>query len=400
MEQHKKILFITSDKNIRTVMEFCFRGWGYEVFFEEENASLDVHQITKYSPDVIVFDIQSTNKTSLEICDTLKSDFSTACIPVITLINKRQLRNQLLNLRIGVDDYLIKPPDPLDLRIRIEMAFKRSYNNLYASPLTGLPGGIIIEEILREKVASGEPFVLGHVDIDNFKAFNDSYGYMKGDRVIMQTAYMLSTAVRAWGNKADFTGHIGGDDFIFISTPDKYKELCQNFICMFDTIIPFHYPPEERKKGFITAKDRANKMRNIPIMSVTVALVLKNNRSEFNNVIEVNERITEVKKYLKGIPGSKYMADRRISKKDDTLTLEVFSNDDSVSRCYQPLGQILVEKNLITIEELDKALKVHWKRRSPLGKVLKEMGFLSENDLAKALSCQENGLKVNEPDKV
>lgn len=184
MENIKRVLIISSDRNLREVLNFCFDGWGYEVFLQD-TPTHNITPIKKMSPDVIVVDVHSASKTHLEICRLLKDDFLTAFIPVITLINKRQLRAQLLNLRQGVDDYLIKPPDPLDLRIRIEMVIRRSQYSFYATPLTGLPGGRIIEEVLSERLKKEIPFSFGYVDIDNFKYFNDVYGYLKGDRVIM-----------------------------------------------------------------------------------------------------------------------------------------------------------------------------------------------------------------------
>lgn len=391
VEKARKILIITDDDNLKKVLQFCFDGWGYEVFFEGSH-SPRIASIVKVSPDVIIVDAHSATESQLEICGILKRDFSTAHIPVITLIDKKQLRHQLLDFSQGVDDYLIKPPDPLELKIRIEMVVKRSQESFYASPLTGLPGGTVVEDMLKRRLDSGSSFVVGHVDIDNFKSFNDKYGYLKGDRVIMQTAYMLATTVRTWGNKGDFLGHIGGDDFVIITTPDKYNELCKNFICMFDTIIPFHYEEPFRKQGYMIAKDRSNRVKKIPIMSVTIALVMKSNPAEVNSLIEMNERIAEVKQYLKKMPGSKYMADRRVLERNEHLSVQMFKNDESILKSYKPLGQILLDKNIITREELDKALKAHWKRGVRLGEVLKDMGFLSEEDLSNALRGQELNL--------
>lgn len=388
-----KVLFITNDKKLENVLKFCFDGWGYEVFFEDSN-SPSISKIIRIAPNVIVVDVHAATKDNLQICDVLKKDFATAYIPVITLINKKHLRQHLLDdLKQGVDDYLIKPPDPLELRVRIEMALKRSQHSFYASPLTGLPGGIVIENTLREKLEGSEPFVAGQVDIDNFKSFNDKYGYIQGDRVIMQTAYMLTGAVRKWGNKTDFVGHIGGDDFVIITSPERYNELCRNFICMFDTITPFHYCEEDRRKGHIMSKTRTKKVRKLPLMSVTIALVLKNSPDEVNNIIELNERMAEVKQYLKKIPGSKYMADRRVVKKDDHLQVQVFTNDESLTDAYKPLGQILIEKNLLTPEKLDEALRQQWKGRELLGQVLKDKGYITEEALEDALRFQESGLK-------
>lgn len=395
MDKVLKILIISDDEKLRDVLEFCFDGWGYKVFLVD-SPEPSVAEIMKISPDVIVIDVHSASKSRLEICNSLKKDFATAYIPIITLINKRHLRQQLLDLRQGVDDYLIKPPDPLDLRVRVEMALKRSQHSFYASPLTGLPGGIAAEELIRERMDSETPFVAGHVDIDNFKSFNDKYGYLKGDRVIMQAAYMLSTSTRNLGNRDDFVGHIGGDDFALITTPEKYNEVCRNFICMFDTIIPFHYSAVDRKRGYVTTKDRTNKTRKQPLMSVTIALVLRSGPGDAANTIELNEKIVEVKQYLKKIPGSKYMADRRSMAKNEHLKVQVFRNDESIVTSYKPLGQILIEKKVLTMDQLDKALKVHWRRGVLLGEVLQDLGFISEKDLSEALVCQGDSLRLGE----
>jgi PleD family two-component response regulator len=203
MEKTTKVLIITTDPKQKEMLSFSFDGWGYECFFMTSSKP-DISWIVKISPHVILVDAEKGSNDRLEICDSLKEDFATSFIPVILLIEKKHLRQNLLKMREGVDDYLIKPLDPLDMRIRIEMAIKRSQHSFYANPLTGLPGGVIIEETLKTKMDKGVSFAVGHVDIDNFKAFNDKYGYLKGDRVIMQTAYMLNTSLRKWGGKILF----------------------------------------------------------------------------------------------------------------------------------------------------------------------------------------------------
>lgn len=387
-----KVLIITDDKKLQQVSKLCFDNWGYEVFFKSA-LKPDIDGVVKISPDIIIVDVCSAAIEGFRICDSLKKNFATAYIPIITLITKHQLKEHILDYKQHIDDYMIKPPDPLEFRLRIDMAVKKAQHSFYANPLTGLPGSIVIEETLKERLGSRNHFVTGHVDIDHFKSFNDKYGYLKGDRVIMQTAYMLRTAVKTWGNRNDFIGHIGGDDFVLITTPNRYNDICKNLICMFDTVIPFHYCAGDRRQGYILAKDRTNRLKKIPIMSVTIALVMKNSPAEVKSIIELNDRIAEVKQYLKKIPGSKYMADRRIMKKSDHLTVQVFSNDRSVIESYKPLGQILIERNIITQDQLDKALKVHWKRGVLLGRVLKDLGFITDRKLSEALHLQEHPLQ-------
>jgi len=387
MDKLIKILIISPDAKIREVLQFCLEGWGYEtILWDSHNEN--IAPIKKISPGVIVIDVHSASFSDLNICSLLKDDFLTAGIPVITLINKRHLRSQLLNLKHGVDDYLIKPPDPLDLRIRIEMAVRRFQFSFHANPLTGLPGGRVIEEALKEKMRVGADFSMAYIDVDNFKFFNDAYGYLRGDGVIMNTAYILYNTIKKFGNKDDFIGHIGGDDFVFITSPDKHELICQNFIFVFDTLTSFHYTPEDRKRGFIIARDRARKMKEIPLMSVSIAVVNVNKDAGITNTIQINEKITEIKKYIKNMPGSKYMADRRNIKKDGSIGFRIYKSDNNLD-FYRPLGQLLCEREIVTKDQLEEALMVHWKRGIALGEVLKELGFVKEEQLAEALSAQE-----------
>jgi diguanylate cyclase (GGDEF)-like protein len=391
MDSVKRILIISSDKNLLDVLNFCFDGWGYEVFLHETPLH-EVGLIKKLSPDVVVVDVHAAHKSNLEICRIIKDDFFTSSIPVITLINKRQLRTQLLNIKQGVDDYLIKPPDPLDLRIRVEMALKRAQYSFYANPLTGLPGGRIIEETLKEKIKKEIPFSFGYIDIDNFKYFNDVYGYSKGDMAILQTAYMLYTVIRKYGNYDDFIGHIGGDDFMFITSVEKYQEICRQFIALFDRVTPYHYGSKDREQGFIVARDRTHTVKKIPLMSVTVAVVNKRNASELPGIVEVNERIAEIKRYLKTLPGSKFMADRRNILAEESNQPVVHKKEEKAVLAPKPLGQILVEENRISPQQLDEALRVHWKKGVILGEALKDLKLITQEQLVTALKSQESGL--------
>jgi diguanylate cyclase (GGDEF) domain len=382
----KKILIISSDAKLKEVLKFCFDGWGYEVFLEDAWFK-DLTPIKKISPDVVVADVHSASKANLEICRTLKDDFITAFIPVVALIDKRQLRNQLLEIKQGVDDYLIKPPDPLDLRVRIEMAIKRSQYSFYSSPLTGLPSGRIIEEMLKSKIDNGESFAFGYIDIDNFKYFNDVYGYLKGDRVIMQTAYILYTVIKESGNKDDFIGHIGGDDFVFITSVNKHKAVSEKFISYFDRLIPLHYSDTDRSNGYVVARDRTRKMKNIPLMSASLALVIKDGSSDIKSVLELNEKVFEIKRYLKTVAGSKFMSDRR-NRKESLSGPSSHIKKDSSTDLYKPLGQVLLEKGELSQSQLEEGLLVHWKKGIVLGEVLKELGFITEDNLRAALETR------------
>ncbi len=393
MNKVKKILFVCRDKALSDIIYFCLEGWGYEVEVLVSE-SINLSSIKRRSPDLVIIDFPALYKETISLCKGLKDDFITKSIPVIVLIDKRQLRKHLLTLEHGIDDYLFKPPDPLDLRIRVEMALRRTQYSFYTNALTNLPGGRIIEDLLKDRFRKKEDFFFAHVDIDNFKAFNDKYGYIKGDKVITQTAYILYQAVKSIGkSKGDFIGHIGGDDFVFLTASDKGKDIGFEFIYQFDRLARLHYPFKDREKGYIEIKDRDGQIKKMQIMSVTVAAV--NNRSgSFDNVVRINETLAGLKSYLKKIPGSKLMIERRKS----NLGMDMRKGERMFIRPYEtigrkkdiiPLGQMLIKKGIISGEELDAFLDVHWRKGLPLGEILKDKGVLKEEELEFLLAEQK-----------
>ena len=182
--------------------------------------------------------------------------------------------------------------------------------NLDASPLTRLPGSIAIENVLRKRMESGTPLAFCHIDMDNFKAYNDRYGYAKGSDVIIATGKIIETCVTEAGSPDDFVGHIGGDDFVLITAPDRFKTLCSHIIDAFDKTIPGFYDAADRRRGFIAAKTRQGQELKVPIMSISIAVVT-NRDFTLTSSIQVGELAAELKEYAKSIPGSVYVVDRR-----------------------------------------------------------------------------------------
>lgn len=181
---------------------------------------------------------------------------------------------------------------------------------LDASPLTRLPGNIVIEAVLNKKIKERTPLAFCHIDLDNFKMFNDRYGYARGSKVIFAAARIIEKCVRLSGNPDDFVGHIGGDDFVVITTPGHYEEICKSIIESFDRTIRPYYDPEDLKQGFIISRTRQGDETRIPIMSISIAVVT-NVKSRITSSIQVGEIAAELKEYAKSIPGSVYVVDRR-----------------------------------------------------------------------------------------
>lgn len=208
--------------------------------------------------------------------------------------------------------------DGLDREIQGMMLKIKDSQRRYldASPLTRLPGNLAIEQVLKDKMDHGEKFALCYIDLDDFKAFNDKYGYAKGSDLIKMTGEVLYHAKDEYAEQQDFVGHIGGDDFVLITSPDIVEPLCQAIISEFDRLIPEYYLAEDRAKGFIEGTDRYGVKRRFPIMSISVAVVSDVKRS-FSSPIEIARVATEIKDYVKSLPGSNYLIDRRLTTRLD-----------------------------------------------------------------------------------
>ncbi len=183
---------------------------------------------------------------------------------------------------------------------------------LDASPLTRLPGGIAIENVLKRRIESGLAIAFCVIDLDNFKAFNDHYGYAYGNQVIKETARIIESVVKEKGAPDDFVGHIGGDDFVAVTTPEYMREISSGIIGNFDQRILQFYNQEDRTNGFIIGKNRQGQEMRFPLMTITIAIVT-NEQHTFKDPIQVSEIAAELKDYAKTIPSSVYVVDKRRS---------------------------------------------------------------------------------------
>jgi diguanylate cyclase (GGDEF)-like protein len=183
-------------------------------------------------------------------------------------------------------------------------------SNLDTSPLTRLPGGRAIEKILKARLAAKRPVAFCIMDIDNFKGYNDRYGYAKGNELIRTTAAIIKKAVAVHGSGQDFVGHIGGDDFVLITIPERYRHTCQAVINRFDRAIPEFYDPPDRKRGYIIGEDRQGQKTSFPLASISIAVVTNEHR-HIENHIEFGELAAELKENAKSMKGSVLVVNRR-----------------------------------------------------------------------------------------
>lgn len=310
----KKILAVDDNTDILKIVDRLFKPPEYAVTGVTQ-AEEAWEKIEKENPDLIILDIVLPGMNGFQFCQKLKADLNTTFIPVIMLTEKKETADRITGIKYGADDYLPKPFDLDELKVRVEGVIERSSRTLSANPLTRLPGNISIEKEIKNRIEQGEKFAVAYLDIDHFKAYNDLYGYSKGDAVIKAVAGLLLEIKRDQAEKDFFLGHIGGDDFILIAPVQDIDEICSKITAAFDTKIPNYYNLPDRQRGYIVTYDRRENLHQFPLMTVTIAIAT-NERRKITHYAQVVEITTELKKYAKSLAnrsGSFFIKDRRIS---------------------------------------------------------------------------------------
>jgi diguanylate cyclase (GGDEF)-like protein len=246
----------------------------------------------------------------MEVCRAMRENVRTRNIPVIMLTAKVPIEDKLKGIDSGADDYFTKPFDLMELQARIEMHLRRYLRESDMSPQTGLPGNKAVEAAMMSRLESGAKFALCYVDIDDFKAYNDYYGFFAGSNVIRMTGKILADAVNRKGGKGDFLGHVGGDDFIILTSMDKAEGLSKEIIRTFGERILEHYQKEDLNRGYIVAEDRSGEVMRFPVMTISISIV-HNELQDLTDLSQVTKIAAELKKYAKGMKGSVYVFDRR-----------------------------------------------------------------------------------------
>lgn len=308
-DRKHKVLVVDDDPNIRElIVETLSNGRYFPIEARDGKEAIDICKSER--PDIIILDVMMPDLDGLEVCLRLRGEALTSHIPIIMLTAKGMMEDKIRGMETGADDYLTKPFDPLELEARINMHLRRSVRDSEASPLTGLPGNRAIEEVLEARIGQGARFAVCYIDLDDFKAYNDRYGFHAGSEVIKLTTTVILEALEKYGNKDDFVGHIGGDDFIVITEMERAPLISQEIIKLFDERIPTQYEPEDRGRGYIVSTDRQGKVNKFSVMSISIAVVHNTFRC-LDHPGKVAQIAAELKKYAKSMEGSVFVFDRR-----------------------------------------------------------------------------------------
>lgn len=301
------ILVADDDPDILRFVELNLHLEGFDVI-TATNGEAALARAKESRPSLVILDVMMPKLDGYEVCQRLRQDSQTAHICVIMLTAKSMSADKILGLTSGADDYIAKPFDPMELVARVKTALRRMREMTAISPLTGLPGNIQIEAEMKRRVSSGEACAVLWLDLDNFKAFNDRYGWVRGDTAITY----LATVLRETANDAESTwlGHIGGDDFVIVTDADKAEGLCESIVERFDRDVRELFDAEDAARGSVRVTDRLGREIEYPLVSVSIGAATNEHRevSDFRELVEI---ATEMKSFAKKRPGSVYSIDRR-----------------------------------------------------------------------------------------
>lgn len=301
-----KLLLVDDDPHLLRMLEFALKSKGYEVITARDgDEALDRYRETR--PDLVVLDVMLPKRDGMQVCREMRQIGRR--VPILLLTALDDSPHKVEGFDVGADDYITKPFDLQELLARIHAHLRRASEEHALNPLSGLPANGPIQARIESVIRGRFRAAVLYADLDHFKSYNDVYGFSAGDRVILYTASVLQDVLRQYGNEHDFIGHLGGDDFVLLTTPDKMETIAHAVIERFESGISAYYLPEDIDKGGITTPDRQGHLRRFPIMTISLAAVVME-PGAFDSILAVAEVAAEMKRVAKQDP-THFAVDRR-----------------------------------------------------------------------------------------
>jgi diguanylate cyclase (GGDEF)-like protein len=303
------ILVVDDDPDIARFVEVNLRSAGYDVSVASDGEEA-LEKAGTLRPDLVLLDVMMPRIDGFEVAQRLRRNPQTSNTSIIMLTAKALSTDKVLGLTAGADDYIIKPFDPIELLARVKGTLRRAKEMRNLSPLTGLPGNIRIQEEIERMVREDRPFAVLYSDLDNFKAYNDQKGFVRGDRLIQAAARTIQDAVVEFAGSEGFVGHVGGDDFVAVVPPEVAEETSQRIVERFDAEIHEFYEGEDVERGYVEVEDRKGVMQKLPLVGISVGIATTHVR-KFAHYGEAVAVATEMKQFAKRETRSSYAVDRR-----------------------------------------------------------------------------------------
>ncbi|HUF28111.1 MAG TPA: response regulator [Gemmatimonadaceae bacterium] len=267
------VLFADDHADTRGMVRDIFEASGYEVLAVADGSAA-MRAVLEREPDLLVLDLNMPGLSGLEVCRQIKANPFTAHVPVLMLTAQGEIEVKVEGFEAGADDYLAKPFDPRELRARASALLRIVRREGDRNPTTGLPGGRAIEQELERRVLRGETFAVAYIDLDNFKAFADTFGFTEADRVIRETGAAMRAACNATGGPGAFVGHIGGDDFLLILDPAHAEPTARAAAERFRAVVAGVVGEQVVARGTFEGHDRDGNPRQFPIARLAVVILM------------------------------------------------------------------------------------------------------------------------------
>ena len=261
-------------------------------------------------PSLIIIDEDTAQMEILELCKKIRADEDNSITPIVVITSNQDRAHRIEVLKTHVEYYIKKPIDDEYLYYTIKNITSLMYINRRVSPLTGLPGNVQIQAEMKKRLLNKEVFAMMYFDLDNFKAYNDTYGFSNGDEIIKFTARTISKHVHSGESTNCFVGHIGGDDFVaIVDENENYENICQNII-EFDKEAVNFYSEEDVERGYVEVANRRGIIEQFPLTSISIGVVEVDNKT-IKTALEIGEVAAQVKHLAKTIMGSTYVINKR-----------------------------------------------------------------------------------------
>lgn len=304
----QEIYIIDDDESSILVFRELFKNDLEYKFISVTSDKIDI--ALKNIPSIIIINEDAVDVNVIDLCRRIRKDEDNVITPIIVVSSNSEKDHRVNVLNESVEYYIKKPVDAEYLYLTIKNLTRLLTINRRISPLTGLPGNVQIHAELKKRISNKEEFSVLYLDLDNFKAYNDVYGFLKGDEIIKFTADIIIKCIHKYIKTGCFIGHIGGDDFIAIIPTLQCENICESIIANFDDQVVNFYTTSDSEKGYIEVTNRKGVLEQFPLTSISIGVV-EADAGRFNNMLEIGEIGAQVKHLAKTVMGSSYSIDRR-----------------------------------------------------------------------------------------
>jgi PleD family two-component response regulator len=288
-----RLLIVEDDNDISNMLQIYFTGQGFEVDVALRGSTA-LEKTRHNLPHLIILDIMLPDIDGFEVCRILRTNTRTSHVPVIFLTQKDERSDKLAGLELGADDYITKPFDIEELRLRVQRAISRAEQQSLTDPRSGLPAGRLIEEQLR-RIIRQQNWAYFDVKINYYEPFKETYGFVAGDDVMRFTAMLIGEVLDELGTANDFVGHAGGDSFVIVTASEVAQSVQENLKRRFTEEILSHYSFLDREQGFVRAVNKDGQVEQAPLMKLAIGVVSPS-EYQFADIREITELAAEARR--------------------------------------------------------------------------------------------------------